>query len=99
MKTTPIIITIGVTSIVTATVLRPIADKPGTVPTWDDVFHAGKIIPATVVAAIGFGLLEKVNERLAVGLAWTALATVILFPPKGSISPAGALAKAMGYKV
>ncbi len=98
-RTTPIVLATGATSLITATVLRPMATgKPGDI-SWDTVFHAGKIIPATAVAALGFGLLEQVNEKLAVGLAWTAFLTVIVFPPKGQLSPAGALTKAMGYKV
>lgn len=33
---------------------------------------------ATGVAAVAFGLLERVNEDFAVGLAWIAVVTVLL---------------------
>ena len=102
-RTTPIVIATGVTALVANTILKPAAaqgkhgGKPSPHVSWDDIFRSGRIIPGTVVAAIGFALLEKLNQKLAVGLAWTMLATVIVFPPKGSVSPAGALATILGY--
>lgn len=36
-----------------------------------------RVIVGTAVAALGLGLVERVNVGLAVGLAWTALITTL----------------------
>lgn len=48
-----------------------------------------RVIVGTALAAIGFALMEKVEPTLALGLAWTAFATVMLTRMDRSIpSPA-----------
>jgi hypothetical protein len=36
-----------------------------------------RVIPATAIAAAGLALLERVNEQIAVGIAWISLVTVL----------------------
>jgi hypothetical protein len=57
-------------------------------------FH---VVLATGVAAIGLGLLEKVSEGLAVGLAWVALVAVLFADlDKKAGAPAENLLRIMG---
>src|ERR1700753_3913110 len=55
-----------------------------------------KVIPATVVAAVLFTGLEKVNHAAGVGLAALALVTTLIAPMGAGPSPVEPLAEIMG---
>jgi hypothetical protein len=58
-----------------------------------------KIVVATAIAAGGFALLERLNESLAVGLAWVALVSVLFADlDKEAGAPAENLLRIMGGK-
>lgn len=55
-----------------------------------------RIIPATLVAAALLGGLEQVSSRLAVGIAYIALITVLLARTGNAAAPVENLAKVLG---
>lgn len=56
-----------------------------------------RIIPATAGAAIALAGVEKLAPKFGRGLAWLALATVVLVPFGSAGSPIQNVTKAMGY--
>jgi hypothetical protein len=55
------------------------------------------VIVATAIAAGLLGLLEHVNQELAVGIAWIGLVTMALIPPAHGNSLVTNLLNATGY--
>lgn len=55
------------------------------------------VIVGTGIAAALLTLLERVNQQLAVGLAWIALITMALVPPKHGNSLVTNLLNVTGY--
>ena len=62
-----------------------------------DVAGAWRIPIATLVAAALLGGLEQLSPRLAVGLAYISLVTVLFARTGKAPSPAENLAKVLGY--
>lgn len=57
-----------------------------------------RIVPATFVAAALLGGLEQVSPKLAVGVAYISLITVLFARLGAAPSPVESVAKALGYK-
>jgi hypothetical protein len=57
-----------------------------------------RIVPATAVFALLVNGLADINPQLALGIAVSALATVLLVPTGKAGSPVANLDKALGYK-
>jgi hypothetical protein len=56
------------------------------------------VIVATGIAAGLLALLERVNQQMAVGIAWIALVTMALIPPAKGNSLVTNLLNATGYE-
>lgn len=91
-RSTGIVLAVGGISLANEAVFAPIASG-GSVKTdfnW-------RIIPATLVAAALLGGLEQVSPRLAVGLAYISLVTVLFARVGNAPAPLETLGKALGY--
>jgi hypothetical protein len=94
-KSTGIMLVVGGISFANEVVFQPLSGH-GNIKT--DVAAAWRIPVATLVAAAMLGGLEQISEKLAVGLAYTALITVLLARMGSAPSPVENLAKVLGYK-
>lgn len=57
-----------------------------------------RIIPATAILAMMMGGLENVSSKLAVGLGWIMVVTVVLAPVGNAPAPIENLNKTLGIK-
>lgn len=55
-----------------------------------------RVIPATLLAALGLAGLEKAAPKFAVGLAWLSLAVVFIVPLGNAPTPLDNVTKALG---
>lgn len=92
-RSTGIILAVGGITLANEAVFAPIASG-GSIKTnfnW-------RIVPATAVAAALLGGLEQVSPKLAVGLAYISLITVMFARLGNAPAPVENLAKVLGYK-
>lgn len=92
-RSTGIILTVGAISFANEAVFAPIASGGDIRSDWN-----WRIVPATAVAAVLLGGLERVSERLAVGVAYISLITVLFARFGNAPAPVENVAKALGYK-
>lgn len=93
-KSTGIILVVGGITFANQLVFQPIASG-GNIKT--DIAGVWRIPVATLVAAAALGGLEQISPKLAVGLAYIALITVLIARLGPAPSPAESLVKALGY--
>lgn len=92
-KSTGIILAVGGISFANEAIFAPIA-AGGTIKSdWN-----WRIVPATAIAAALLAVLEQVSERLAVGVAYISLITVLLARLGNAPAPIENVAVALGYK-
>lgn len=92
-KSTGIILAVGAITAANEAVFAPVA-QGGHVLTdmnW-------RIIPATLIAAALLSALEQVSQRLAVGIAYISMITVLFARLGNAPAPVENLAVALGYK-
>lgn len=92
-KSTGIILAVGAITFANEAVFAPVASG-GTVQTdlnW-------RIVPATLIAAALLSALEQVSERLAVGIAYISMITVLFARLGNAPAPVENVAVALGYK-
>ncbi len=92
-KSTGIILTVGAITAANEAVFAPIAQHKNITDTWN-----WRIIPATLIGAALLTALEQVSERLAVGIGYIALITVLFARLGNAPAPVENLATALGYK-
>lgn len=92
-KSTGLILTVGAITAANEAVFAPIAQHKPITDTWN-----WRIIPATLIGAALLAALEQVSERLAVGLGYIALITVLFARLGNAPAPVENLATALGYK-
>jgi len=91
-KSTGIILVVGGITFANEAVFAPIASGGSIKSDWN-----WRILPATLVAAALLGGLEQISPKLAVGLAYISLITVLLARFGNAPAPVENLAKALGY--
>jgi hypothetical protein len=91
-RSTGIILVVGGISFANEAVFAPIASGGSIKTDWN-----WRILPATFVAAALLGGLEQVSPKLAVGLAWISLVTVMFARLGNAPAPVENLAKVLGY--
>lgn len=89
-KSTGIILAVGGITLANEVVFAPAAGGSVDI-NW-------RVIPATLIAAALLSLLEQVSERLAVGVAYISLITVIFARLGNAPAPVENIAVALGYK-
>jgi hypothetical protein len=94
-RSTGIILAVGGITLANEVVFAPIATG-GTITSSFNSFN-WRIIPATLIAAALLGGLEQVSPKLAVGLAYISLITVIFARLGKAPAPVENLSKALGY--
>lgn len=94
-RSTGIILVVGGISFANTVVFQPLSGG-GSIKT--DVASAWRIPVATLVAAAALGGLEQISSKLAVGLAYISLITVIFARTSPAPAPAENLLKVLGYK-
>jgi hypothetical protein len=94
-RSTGIVLVVGGISFANQVVFAPISSG-GSIKT--DVAAAWRIPVATLVAAAALGGLEQISPKLAVGLAYISLITVIFARTGSAPAPAENLLKVLGYK-
>jgi hypothetical protein len=92
-KSTGIILVVGAISFANEAVFAPIAAGGNIKSDWN-----WRIVPATAIAAGLLAALEQVSARLAVGVAYISLMTVLLARLGNAPAPIENVAKALGYK-
>jgi hypothetical protein len=92
-RSTGIILVVGGISLANEAVFAPIASG-GAIK----VDFNWRIVPATLVAAALLGGLEQISAKMAVGVAYISLITVIFARLGNAPAPVENLAKALGYK-
>jgi hypothetical protein len=92
-KSTGVILTVGAITFANEAVFAPIASGGDIRSDWN-----WRIVPATAVAAVLLAGLERVSERLAVGVAYISLITVLFARLGNAPAPIENVAKALGYK-
>jgi hypothetical protein len=92
-RSTGIVLAVGGISFANEAVFAPLSTGGSIRSDWN-----WRIIPASFVAAALLGGLEQLSERLAVGLAYIALITVVFARTGKAPSPAENLVKVLGYK-
>jgi hypothetical protein len=92
-KSTGIILVVGGISFANEAVFAPIASGGDIRSDWN-----WRIIPGTLIAAAVLGAVEQVSPKLAVGLAYISLVTVLLTRVGNAPSPVENAAKALGYE-
>ena len=94
-RSTGIILIVGGITFANQMVLQPI-ESGGTVK--GDIASAWRIPIATLVAAAALGGLEQISPKLAVGLAYISLITVLFARLGTAPAPVETLLKVLGYK-
>lgn len=94
-QSTGVILAVGAISMTNELVFAPLAGK-GNIKT--DIKTAWRIPVATLVAAVCLGGLEKISPKLATGLAYTALISVLLARMGNAPAPVENLSKVLGFK-
>lgn len=94
-RSTGIVLAVGAISFANELAFAPIASG-GDIHV--DLGAAWRIPIATLVAAALLGGLEQVSPKLAVGLGYISLVTVLLARIGGQPAPVENLAKVLGYK-
>lgn len=94
-RSTGIILVVGGISFANQVVFQPIASG-GNIKT--DIAAAWRIPVATLVAASVLGGLEQLSPKLAIGLAYISLVTVLFARLGTAPAPAETLLKVLGYK-
>jgi hypothetical protein len=94
-KSTGIVLIVGGITFANQLVFQPIAGG-GNIKT--DITGVWRIPVATLVAASALGGLEQISPKLAVGLAYIALITVLFARLGPAPAPVESLVKALGYK-
>lgn len=94
-KSTGVILMVGGISFANQLVFQPLGTG-GSIKT--DVGAAWRIPVATLVAAAALGGLEQISPKLAVGLAYISLITVLFARMGSAPAPVENLAKVLGYK-
>lgn len=94
-RSTGIVLVVGGISFANEVVLQPLASG-GNIRT--DVAAAWRIPVATLVAAAALGGLEQISPKLAVGLAYISLITVLFARLGSAPAPVETLVKVLGYK-
>lgn len=84
-----IAVTIGAITLANEAIFAPAAGVKSTI-NW-------RLIPATAGLALALAGLERIAPGFAVGLAWLALATVLIVPLGNAPTPLENLTKALGY--
>lgn len=92
-RSTGIVLAVGGITLANEAVFAPIASGGSIKTTFN-----WRIIPATAIAAALLGGLEQVSPKLAVGLAYISLITVLFARLGNAPAPVENLAKALGYK-
>lgn len=92
-KAAGVILVVGGISFANEAVFAPIASGGSIRSDWN-----WRIVPATLIAAALLGGLEQVSPKLAVGLAYISLVTVLFARFGHAPAPVENLAKALGYK-
>lgn len=93
-KSTGIILVVGGISFANQVAFAPLADKGGSIKT--DLASAWRIPVATLVAAAALGGLEQIAPKLAVGLAYISLITVLFARLGSAPAPVENLLKVTG---
>lgn len=91
-QSTGIILVVGGISFANEAVFAPIASGGSIKTDWN-----WRILPATFIAAALLGGLEQLSPKLAVGLSYIALITVLFARLGNAPSPVENLSKALGY--
>lgn len=91
-KSTGVILVVGGITFANEAVFAPIASGGNIKSDWN-----WRIVPATLVTAALLGGLEKVSERLAVGISYIALVTVLFARLGNAPAPVENVAKVLGY--
>lgn len=91
---TGVILVVGGISFANEAVFAPIASGGSIRSDWN-----WRIVPATLVAAALLAGLEKVSEKLAVGIAYISLITVLFARLGNAPAPVENVAKALGYNL
>ena len=92
-RSTGVILAVGGITFANEAVFAPIASGGTIKSDWN-----WRIIPATAIAAALLAALEQVSERLAVGIAYISLITVLFARLGNAPAPVENVAKALGYK-
>jgi hypothetical protein len=92
-KSTGIILVVGSVTFANEAVFAPIAGGGNIKSVWN-----WRIVPATLIAAALLGAVEQVSEKLAVGIAYISLVTVLFARTGNAPAPIENVAKALGYK-
>lgn len=90
-KSTGIILAVGAITLANEAAFAPVAGGDSITPdiNW-------RVIPATLVAAALLGGLEQVSSKLAIGIAYIALVTVMFARIGNAPAPVENLAKVLG---
>ncbi len=94
-KSTGIVLVVGGISFANQVVFAPLSGG-GDIKT--DLASAWRIPVATLVAAAALGGLEQISPKLAVGLAYISLVTVLFARLGSAPAPVENLLKVLGYK-
>lgn len=87
---TGLVLTAGAITAANEVIFAPVAN-PGKAPAFN-----WRIIPATVLLAMALGGLENLSEKLAQGLGWGMVLTVVLAPVGNAPSPIENVNKTLG---
>lgn len=91
-KSTGIVLVVGGVTLANEAVFAPIASG-GSIK----VDFNWRVIPATLIAAALLGGLEQISPKLAVGIAYISLITVMFARLGNAPAPVENVAKALGY--
>ena len=91
-KSTGVVLVVGAISFANEAVFAPIATGGSIRSDWN-----WRIIPATAIAAALLGGLEQISPKLALGLAYISLITVMFARLGNAPAPVENIAKALGY--
>lgn len=91
-RSTGIVLLVGGISFANEAVFAPIASGGSITADWN-----WRIVPATFIAAALLGGLEQISPKLAVGLSYIALITVLFARLGKAPAPVENVAKALGY--
>jgi hypothetical protein len=91
-RSTGIVLAVGGITFANEAVFSPIASGGTIRSDWN-----WRILPATAIAAALLGGLEQVSPKLAVGLAYISLVTVLFARLGNAPAPIENVAKALGY--
>jgi hypothetical protein len=94
-QSTGVIVAVGAISFANQVAFRPIASGGAISP---NLSAAWRIPVGTAAAAMALAGLEKLSPKLAVGLAYISLITVLFARIGGTPAPLENVAKVLGYK-